>query len=130
MSSRRDISHFKAADVSLESLIPLPSFCFPLLFFAPCITTNALQFFCIFSFYSCPLVLDSSLPGGLRPNLVIFLEPLSYYFRDSKKVPLTLNPFPFPGNFRARASNFRVRFYVIRLLYTVSVKDQGSVPEE
>lgn len=58
------------------------------------------------------------------------LEALRYYFRDSKKVQLALNPLPVLGNYRASAPSFRLKFYVIRLLYIVSVKDQEPVPEE
>lgn len=52
------------------------------------------------------------------------LETQSYYFRDSEKAPLTFNPFPFPGDFRTRASCFGLKFYVRRLLY-ISVSERS-----
>lgn len=56
------------------------------------------------------------------------LEFLSYYFRDSEKVPLTLNLPLLPGNFRARAS-LGEGFMLLELRILVSVKDQRPIPE-
>lgn len=108
----------------MTSLIPpssLLSFAFDLY-----VTANTLLFFQIFSFYSSPIVLDSSLPRGQRPNLAtLFLGGLSYNFRDSEKVLLTLSPPVFPENFRARTSSFGVRFYVLRP-FTFSVSESSG----
>lgn len=85
---------------------------------------KCLAFLLNFHFLFFSVVLGNSLTGGPRPNLVTSLEALSFYFRDSEKVPLTFNPLSFPGNFRVRASNFGLKFYVIRPLY-ISVSERS-----
>lgn len=62
--------------------------------------------------------------------MTLFLGGLSYNFRDSEKVLLTLSPPLFPENFRARTSSFGVRFYVFRSFTLVSVKAQEPISEE